>query len=230
MHKKYDFSYAVIIRPQSGTAYDLSLSKEEVMPILTGSQTEQNLLFTHAAESMARIRYEIFAAMAKKEGHLHATATFEEAALQEREHAKRMFLCLKGNDVEISRSISIPALRHTPENLEAAINGENVEWREIYPGFADTAEKEGFPQMAKVWRSIAIAEKYHEKRFQALLQNMQTGKELEDFYRSLITGGKSSGSPAVRCVTCGYVAEDGIIPQYCPVCGSPPEKFKKLLG
>lgn len=85
---------------------------------------------------------------------------------------------------------------------------------------------EGFSSLAAVWRSIAVAEKYHEKRFRAMLQNVQAGTELEAFYQSLIkTTGKTA---AVRCESCGYVAKGGIIPAFCPVCGMGSDQFKKL--
>ena len=103
---------------------------------------------------------------------------------------------------------------------------EHTEWQIIYPHFADIAAGEGFSSLAAVWRSIAVAEKYHEKRFRAMLQNVQAGTKLEAFYQSLIrTTGKTA---AVRCESCGYVAEDGIIPAFCPVCGMGSDQFKKL--
>lgn len=200
------------------------------MSNLAGSQTEKNLLLTYAGESMARIRYELFAERAKKEGHLQISQIFMEFSMQERHHARRMFLSLKGNKVPFESALAIPAMSFTPENIEASIRGEAAEWKEIYPAFADVAEKEGFAQQAQIWRAVAMAEKYHEKKFQALLQNLRTGKALDDFYRSLVNADAKNESPAVRCVTCGYVAEDGIVPQFCPVCGSPSDKFTKLLG
>lgn len=200
------------------------------MSNLAGSQTEKNLLLTYAGESMARIRYELFSERAKKEGHLQISQIFEEFAMQERQHARRMFLALKGNKVQFQNELAIPAMSFTPENIEASIRGEAAEWKEIYPSFAAIAEKEGFVQMSQIWKAVAMAEKYHEKRFQALLQNLRTGKALDDFYRALINGESKNESPAVRCVICGYVAEDGIIPQFCPVCGAPNTKFSKLLG
>ena len=52
----------------------------------------------------------------------------------------------------------------TVENLKAAIGGENFEHTSMYPGFADTAEKDGYPQIAARLRSIAKAEAHHEER------------------------------------------------------------------
>lgn len=200
------------------------------MSNLAGSQTEKNLLLTYAGESMVRIRYELFAERAKKEGHLQIAQIFQEFSMQERQHARKMFLALKGNKVQFESKIVVPSMSFTPENIEASLRGEAAEWKEIYPGYADVAEKEGFTQLAQIWRAVALAEKYHEKRFAALLQNLRTGEALDNFYRSLVNAGAKEESPAVRCLTCGYVAEDGIVPDFCPVCGSPSSKFSKLLG
>lgn len=194
---------------------------------LAGSQTEKNLLLTYAGESMAYVRYELFAERAQKEGHLQAANIFKEFSKQERYHARRMFVSLKGNSVSFESQLTLPPMKFTPDNLEASIAGESYEWKEIYPLYAETAEKEGFPQIAQVWRNVAMAEKYHEKRFAALLQNLRTGETIDEFYHELVTESKTA--QAVRCNTCGYVSEDGIVPQFCPVCGSPPAKFTKLL-
>ncbi len=37
----------------------------------------------------------------------------------------------------------------TAANLEAAADGENYEWTDMYDGFAKTAEEEGFTQVRK---------------------------------------------------------------------------------
>lgn len=133
---------------------------------------------------------------------------------------------MQGNPVIGNWKIQQPQLSNTTRNLELSIQNEHTEWQIIYPHFADIAAGEGFNSLAAVWRSIAVAEKYHEKRFRAMLQNVQAGTELEAFYQSLIkTTGKTA---AVRCESCGYVAEDGIIPAFCPVCGMGSDLFKKL--
>ena len=183
-------------------------------------------MYTFACESMARTRYELYAAQAKSDGYLRAADFFTEAARQEFQHGKRMYLALQGNPVIGNWKIQQPQLSNTTRNLELSIQNEHTEWQIIYPHVADIAAGEGFSSLAAVWRSIAVAEKYHEKRFRAMLQNVQAGTELEAFYQSLIkTTGKTS---AVRCESCGYVAEDGIIPTFCPVCGMGSDQFKKL--
>jgi rubrerythrin len=132
---------------------------------LKGSQTEKNLLTAFAGESQARNKYTYFASQAKKEGYEQIRAVFEETANQEKEHAKREFKFLQGGSIG-----------STINNLKAAAAGEHYETTEMYPEFAEVAEKEGFDEIAKVFRNIAIAEKRHEDRYLALAKNIQAGK------------------------------------------------------
>ena len=115
-----------------------------------GSRTEKNLLVSFAGESQARMRYDYFASQAKKDGFVQISNIFTETALQEKEHAKRFFKFLRGGDVEITAPFPAGQIRSTQENLIAAAEGENHEWTELYPGFAETAREEGFENVAKV--------------------------------------------------------------------------------
>ena len=140
---------------------------------IKGTQTEKNLLTSFAGESQARMRYTYFASVAKKEGYEQIAAIFTETADQEKEHAKRMFKWLEGGMVEITASYPAGVIGTTAENLKAAAAGENEEWTADYPHFADVADEEGFPAIAAMYRNIAIAEKAHEERFLALLNNIE---------------------------------------------------------
>ena len=71
------------------------------MKSLKGTQTEKNILTAFAGESQARNRYDFFAAKAKSDGYVLVRDIFQETALQEKEHAKRLFKFLEGGDVEI---------------------------------------------------------------------------------------------------------------------------------
>ena len=72
------------------------------MKSLKGTQTERNILTAFAGESQARNRYDYFAGAAKKDGFVQIADIFTETALQEKEHAKRLFKFLEGGDVEIT--------------------------------------------------------------------------------------------------------------------------------
>jgi len=171
---------------------------------LKGSQTEKNLLAAFAGESQARNKYTYFASQAKKEGFVQIAAIFEETANQEKEHAKREFKFLQGG--------SIPG---TIDNLKAAAAGEHYETTEMYPEFAEMAEKEGFSEIAKVFREIAVAEKRHEDRYMAFIKNIEDGKVF-----------KKDAPVRWVCRNCGYVSEGTEPPKVCPACAHPQAHFE----
>jgi len=174
---------------------------------IKGTETEKNLLKSFAGESQARNRYTFFAKQAKKEGYEQISAIFLLTAEQEKEHAKRFFKFLEGGDVEITATYPAGKIGTTAENLLASANGENEEWTELYPEFANVAEKEGFVEVATAFRMIAKVEAEHEKRYRALLANVEGGKVFE------------KEEPTVWvCRNCGYVHEGKTAPKTCPAC------------
>ena len=146
---------------------------------LKGTQTEQNLLKSFAGESQARNRYEFFAKTAKKEGYEQISAIFMETARQEKEHAKRFFIFLEGGMVEITAMYPAGLIATTAENLKAAAEGENEEWTDLYPHFAQVAREEGFKEIAIAYEMIAKVEAEHEKRYLKLLANVTENKVFE---------------------------------------------------
>ena len=131
-----------------------------------GTQTEKNLEAAFAGESQARNKYTYFASKAKKEGFEQIASLFLKTADNEKEHAKMWFKELNG-------------IGDTAQNLEAAAEGENYEWTDMYEGFAKTAEEEGFPELAEKFRMVGEIEKHHEERYRALLKNVETSKVFE---------------------------------------------------
>ena len=182
---------------------------------LIGSQTEKNLLAAFAGESQARNRYTYFAGQAKKEGYEQIAAIFAETADQEKEHAKRDFKFLQGGDVEIKAAFPAGVIGNTKENLLAAAAGEHYETTEMYPGFADVADEEGFSEIAEVFRNIAIAEKRHEERYAALAKNITNGVVF-----------KREKPVRWVCRNCGYVHEGTEAPDVCPSCAHPQAHFE----
>ena len=112
-----------------------------------GTQTEKNLEAAFAGESMARNKYTYYASKAKKEGYEQIAALFLKTADNEKEHAKMWFKELHNG------------MPSTEVNLLDAADGENYEWTDMYAGFAETAEKEGFPVLAAKFRLVAAFEK-----------------------------------------------------------------------
>lgn len=177
---------------------------------LKGTQTEENLLKAFAGESQARNRYEFFAKAAKKEGYEQIAAIFQETADQEKEHAKRFFKFLEGGMTEIVASYPAGVIGSTLENLKASAAGENEEWTELYPKFAEIASEEGFPEVAAAFRMIAKVEAAHEERYLKLVKNIEEG-----------TVFLKDGKVWWKCRNCGYVYEAKEALDICPACQHP---------
>ncbi|HOG36878.1 MAG TPA: rubrerythrin family protein [Paludibacteraceae bacterium] len=186
-----------------------------MMKSIKGTQTEKNLMTSFAGESQARMRYTYFASTAKKEGFEQIAAIFLETAEQEKEHAKRMFKYLEGGMVEITAKFPAGVIGRTLDNLQAAAAGENEEWSELYPHFADVAEKEGFPEIAEMYRKIAIAEKGHEERYRAFVKNIETAAVFA-----------KPDEVVWQCRNCGYIHVGKEAPEECPACIHPQAHFE----
>ena len=174
---------------------------------LKGTKTEKNLLAAFAGESQARNRYTYFASAAKKEGYEQIADLFSETAENEKEHAKRFFKFLEGGMAEFTATFPAGRIGTTAENLKAAAEGEHEEWSRLYPGFADVADQEGFPDVAAAFRYISKVEVKHEKRYRKLLENVETDRVF-----------KKDGSTTWKCRNCGYHHEGPDVPALCPAC------------
>jgi rubrerythrin len=150
-------------------------------------KTIENLTKAFIGESQARNRYTFYAKVAKKEGFEQIAEIFLITADNEKEHAKRLFEHineLKKEEDQNLDEIKVEAVAptiyaNTAENLKAAIAGENYEYTQMYPEFADLAEQEGLPRIAKRLRAIANAEKHHEERYKKLLEQVEAGTVLK---------------------------------------------------
>ncbi len=185
------------------------------MKSLKGTQTEKNLLAAFAGESQARNRYTFFASKAKKEGYEQIAAIFQETADNEKEHAEVFFKHLQGDDVEIMAAYPAGVIGTTAENLLAAAEGEKMEWGTLYPDFAETAEKEGFPMVAHSFKKVSEVEAYHEKRYRKLLENVKNKKVF-----------KKDKSIKWKCRNCGYIHEGTEAPDICPACQHPQSYYE----
>ena len=167
-----------------------------------GTQTEKNLMAAFAGESEARNKYTYFASKAKKEGYEQISALFLKTADNEKEHAKLWFKELGG-------------IGNTAENLLSAAEGENYEWTDMYAGFAETAEAEGFYELAAKFRLVGAIEKHHEERYRALLHNVQAQ---EVFAKSEVK--------VWECRNCGHLVVGTKAPELCPTCAHPQSYFE----
>lgn len=170
---------------------------------IKGTKTEKNLMDAFAGESQARNKYTYYASKAKKEGYVQIARYFEETANNEKEHAKIWFKLLHDG------------VGPTTANLLDAAGGEHYEWEEMYEYMAKDADEEGFPEIARLFRSVAAIEKEHEERYLALLHNIEGGKVF-----------KRDQSQHWICSNCGHIHEGAEAPSKCPVCDHPQAYFE----
>lgn len=173
---------------------------------LKGTRTEANIKEAFAGESQARNKYTYWSAVAKKEGYEQIAAIFLETADHEKEHAKRLLKFISG------------AIGDTKQNLREAAAGENHEWTSMYQNFANEAKEEGFSKIAEVFTEIAEVEEEHEKRFLALLRNIESGlvfSRPEEVHW--------------KCRNCGYVHQGKTAPELCPACAHPQSHYELFV-
>jgi len=194
------------------------MERKVEMASIKGTKTEKNLLTAFAGESQARNRYTFFSSQARKDGFFQISLIFEETANQEKEHAKRFFSLLEGGDVEIAAAFPAGIVGTTEQNLLAAAAGEEHEWMEMYPGFAQIAKNEGFPEIAALFNAIKVAEKQHGKRYKDLAENIKQGRVF-----------KRDKKVKWRCLNCGFIHEAAEAPPTCPACAHP-QAYYEILG
>jgi rubrerythrin len=186
-------------------------------------ETIKNLAKAFIGESQARNRYTFYAKIAQKEGFEQIAEIFLITADNEREHAKWLFRLineLKKKSSENLDEVKVEAvsptiLGNTAENLKAAIAGENYEYTQMYPEFADIAEKEGLSEIAKRLRAIARAEQHHEERYKKLLKEVEGNTVFEKERKVYWV-----------CRKCGYVHEGEEPPETCPSCSHSKNYFE----
>jgi len=189
-------------------------------------ETAKKLYTAFVGESQARMRYTLFSKVAKKEGYVLVSEIFLETADQEREHGSWFYKMLQGfkkeepfEEMKVLPEADFPTTHGTTiENLKSAVAGENLEWQTLYPDIAETAEKEGYPDIATRVRAIMVAEKHHSERYGKLLKLVGD----DAFFKR--------GSKVVWvCMECGYEIEMDELPKdfVCPSCSHPQAYYRK---
>ncbi len=173
------------------------------MKSLKGTKTEENLMTAFSGESMARNKYTYYASKARKDGYEQIADIFEETAANEKEHAKIWFKLLHGGVAD------------TVTNLKDAADGEHYEWTDMYKTFAEEADKEGFTQIAELFRKVAEIEKSHEERYAKLVANIEKNEVF-----------KKGVQVVWVCRNCGHIVVGDSAPEVCPVCAHPRSYFE----
>ncbi|HON57677.1 MAG TPA: rubrerythrin family protein [bacterium] len=192
------------------------------MSKLQGTKTLQNLINAFAGESQARNRYTYYASIASKEGYKQIEEIFIDTANNEKEHAKLFFKKI-AEYIDVTKdALVLPvtgsypvALGDTLNNLKFAAAGENEEWVQLYPKFADDAEAEGFKDIATLFRMVATVEKEHEKKYKKLAENIEKNQVF-----------KKSTKIRWKCRNCGYIHEGTDALEKCPACQHPKAYFE----
>lgn len=173
------------------------------MKKLEGTKTHANLMAAYAGESQARVKYQYYAAQARKDGYEQIGGIFDSTSHNEAAHAKIWFKLLHDG------------MPKTDANLIDGASGEHYEWTEMYKGFAKEAREEGFEQIAVLFEGVAQIEKEHEERYLKLSENVKNGEVF-----------KKTGSVSWYCTNCGHIHEGSAAPEICPVCAHPKAYFE----
>jgi rubrerythrin len=161
--------------------------------------TADNLQAAFAGESQANRKYTAFAQKADAEGYPQIAKLFRAAAAAETVHALQHFKVMGG-------------VKDTAANLQAAIEGEGYEFREMYPKFLGEV---GTNNAAKATFKNAMAvEEIHHDLYGQALASLKQKKDLpaRDVY---------------VCEVCGNTVY-GQAPDECAICGAPGSRFKKV--
>lgn len=161
--------------------------------------TEGNLKAAFAGESQAHMRYLVFAEKAEKEGHPNIARLFRAIAYAEQVHATNHLRTMGG-------------IGTTTENLTEAIGGETYEADEMYPAFLAVAEVQEEKGARRSMHYAVEAEKIHAAMYQEARHAVEAGKDI------------ALGTVHI-CGVCGYTVE-GEVPDRCPVCNAPKERFR----
>lgn len=172
-------------------------------------KTQENLLKAFAGESMARNKYTYFAEQARKEGQMWIAEVFEETAGNERAHAQEEFEQMEDND-KMTNTYDIHTQGTTLENLKHSVEGETMEYTEMYPGFAQIAKEEGEEKAEKLFTEIKEVEEKHAERYKILADRLESSNLF-----------KNDSEMEWKCLNCGYIHKATSAPDVCPLCTKP---------
>lgn len=163
------------------------------------SETYHNLQAAYHGELMASAKYDLYGEKAYEDEYQQIGNIFKETSKNEREHAEIWLKKLSGGEVP-----------STYDNLKEAAAGENHEWTSMYPGYAETAVREGYPEIADLFIQVARIENNHDGRFETLAWNIESNQVFCREHEAVWI-----------CENCGNLVWANCAPEICPVCGYP---------
>jgi len=161
--------------------------------------TEQNLNAAFAGESMAHMRYLVFAERAERESKPNVARLFRASSFAEQAHATNHL-----------RELGM--VKSTAENLTAAIEGEDFEVEEMYPAYLAVAELQEERGAIRSFNYAVAAEKIHASLYRIAREKAEAGEDIQ------------LGAVSI-CSICGHTVE-GEAPDRCPICGAKKELYK----
>ena len=175
------------------------------------TETFKNLARSFAGECQAGMRYQMIAKLAMKENMKTLADAVKTIAKNETLHATQFFNKMiekTGNRDNVTFDAGYPFHMGTlAEGLKFAALDEQSETEEIYPTFAEIAKKEGFEDIAALYKMVSDVEERHKIVFQYLCEAVKNGT----LYKN--------DSPIVWiCSECGYMHVATEAWKTCPLC------------
>ncbi len=163
--------------------------------------TSENLQEAFAGESQANRKYLAFAKQADKDGYAQVARLFRAAADAETIHAHAHLRVLGG-------------VKSTTDNLQEAIDGEEHEFKKMYPDFVAEAEKEGNKPAVFSFKNALAVEEIHHGLYTEALNAVKSGSDLPE-------------TRIYLCPVCGNTVK-GEVPEICPICNTPKDRFFEM--
>ena len=143
------------------------------------TETFKNLARSFAGECQAGMRYQMIAKLAMNEKLKTLADAVRTIAKNETLHATQFFNKIiekTGSRDNIEFDAGYPFHAGTlVEGLKFAATDEKNEAEDIYPTFAETAKKEGFEDIAALYKMVADVERQHKIIFQYLCDAVKNG-------------------------------------------------------
>ena len=175
------------------------------------TQTYQNLATAFAGECQAGMRYQMIAKLAMKEKLKTLSDAVKKIAKNETLHATQFFNAIQekaGSKDNIKLDAGYPFHAGTlAEGLKFAEGDEKDESEDIYPTFAQTAEEEGFKDVAALFKMVAKVEEQHQAVFRYLANAVKDG-----------TLYKCESPTLWICSECGHMHVSTEAWKVCPLC------------
>jgi len=176
--------------------------------------TKEALISAFGGESMAHMRYLIFADVAEREGFTNVARLFRAIAYAEQVHATNHYRALReyNEDTKVVAEAPIGP-GNTSKNLELAIRGEEYEVSEMYPAYLEIARYQGEKEAEISFNYAYKAEQIHARLYREAKEYVYKGQDWPLDGKVWI------------CPVCGHTYVGVEPPQRCPVCGVPKERY-----